>query len=44
MMLICIKQRLTDILISIHEKVNQPQGWVLKKRGLYRKACIIMIN
>ena len=31
MMLICIKQHLSTIWSSIHEKVKQPWGWVEKK-------------
>ena len=31
MMLICIKQHLSNIGSSIHENVKQPWGWVKKK-------------
>ena len=37
MLLICIKQHLTNIWSSIHEKVKQHSGWVEKKRYLYEK-------
>ena len=32
MMLVCIKQHLSNIWSSIHEKVKQHWGWVEKKR------------
>ena len=38
-MLICIRQHLSNIWSSIHEKVKQHRGWVEKKRCLYKKAC-----
>ena len=34
MILICIKQHLSNIWSSIHEKVKQHWGWVEKKRYL----------
>ena len=34
MMVICIKQHLSNILGSIHEKVKQHWGWVEEKRFL----------
>ena len=37
MMLICIKQHLSNILSSIHEKVKQHWGWVEKKALLIKK-------
>ena len=40
MMLVCIKQHLSNIWSSIHEKDKQHQGWVdLKKSVAYKKAC-----
>ena len=33
-MLVCIKQHLSNIWSSIHGKVKQHQGWVEKKRCL----------
>ena len=35
MMLLCIKQHLSNIWSSIHEKVKQHWGWVENKRLLY---------
>ena len=32
MMLICIKQHLSNIWSSIYEKVKQDSGWVQKKK------------
>ena len=40
MMLICIKQHLSNIWNSIHEKVKQNWGWVEKKKALYKKVRI----
>ena len=37
-MFICIKQHLSNIWSSIHEKVMQHLGWVEKKRCLYKKS------
>ena len=37
MMLIWIKQHLSNIWNSIHEKVNQRWGW------LQKKACILLV-
>ena len=37
-MLICIKQHLSNIWSSIHEKVKQHWGWV-EKSVTYKKAC-----
>ena len=34
------KQHLGNIWGSIYQKVKQHWGWVEKKRGLYKKACI----
>ena len=34
MMVVCIKQHLSNIWISIHEKVKQHWGWTEKKRRL----------
>ena len=34
MMVICIKQYLSNIWYSIHEKVKQHWGWVEKERYL----------
>ena len=39
MLVVCIKQHLSNIWSSIHEKVNQNWGWVEKKCCL-EKACI----
>ena len=39
MMLIRIKQHLSNIWSSIHEKVKQHWGWV-EKSVAYKKACI----
>ena len=39
-MLTCIKQHLSNIWSSIHEKVKQHWGWVEKKAMLIKKACI----
>ena len=33
-MLLCIKQNLSNIWTSVHEKVKQRWGWVEKKRCL----------
>ena len=40
MILICIKQHLSKIWSSIHEKVKQHWGWVEKKRCLSKKVYI----
>ena len=41
MMVICIKQYLSNIWSRIHGKVKQHWGWVKRKRVAYRtKACI----
>ena len=37
MLLICIKQHLSNIWSSIHEKFKQHWGWVEKKRCLQKK-------
>ena len=37
MVVICIKQHLSNIWSSIHEKVRQHCGWVEKKRSLKKK-------
>ena len=39
MMVICIKQHLTNIWSSIHEKVKQHWGWVEAEMLLIKKAC-----
>ena len=48
MMVICIKQHLSNTWSSIHEKVKQHWGWVEKKRCLWKekakKRCSIWIN
>ena len=36
-MVICIKQHLSNILSSVHEKVKQHLGWVEKKALLIKK-------
>ena len=36
MMLTCTKQSLSNIWMSIHEKVNQHWGWVEKKCYLHQ--------
>ena len=38
LMVICIKQHLSNILSSIHEKVKQQWGWVEKKALLITKS------
>ena len=38
MMVICVKQHLSNIWSSFHKKVKQHWDWVEKKR--YEKACI----
>ena len=37
----CIKQHLSNIWSSIHEKVKQHWGWVEKKRCLYKKSVFL---
>ena len=37
MMLICIKQHLSNIWSSVYDNVKQHRGWVEKKRCLYKK-------
>ena len=37
--IICIKQHLSNIWSSIHEKVKQRWSWVEKKRCLLKQAC-----
>ena len=48
MKLLCIKQHISNIWSSIHEKVKQHWGWVGKKLCLYYKRsaylCIFMFN
>ena len=39
MILICIKQHLSKLWSSIHEKIKQCWGWVEKKLCLLKKAC-----
>ena len=39
-MLLCIKQHLSNIWSSIHEKVKQNWGWITKKALLIKK-CVI---
>ena len=39
-MSICVKQHLSNIWKSIHEKVKQRSGWAEKKAPLIKKACI----
>ena len=39
MMLICIKQRVSNIWSSVHEKVMQHWDWFKKKSVAYKKAC-----
>ena len=39
MMLIYIKQHLSTIWSSIHDKVKQHWGWTEKKRLLIKKVC-----
>ena len=41
---VCIKQHLSSIWSSIHEKVKQHRGWVEKKRCLLKKACISLVS
>ena len=40
MIVICIKQHLSNIWSSIHEKVKQHWGWFQKRR--YKKVCILL--
>ena len=42
MMLMCIKQHLSNIWGSFQEKVKQHWGWVQKKALLPKKACILL--
>ena len=42
MILICIKQHLSNIWSSIHEKVKQHWGWIEKKRFLQKKLVILI--
>ena len=42
-MIICIKQHLSNIWRSIHEKVKQRWGWLEKKALVYKKACILFV-
>ena len=37
MMLLCVKQNLSNIWSSIHEKVKQHRGWV-EKSVAYKKS------
>ena len=39
-MLICIKQHLSNIWSSIHEKVKQHRDWFEKRVDYIKKACI----
>ena len=41
MMLICIKQHLSNIYGSIHVKVKQHWGWVEKKCSLLKKVYFV---
>ena len=43
MTVICIKQHLSNILSSIHEKVKQNWGWV-EKRIAYKKSVYTAIK
>ena len=43
MILKCIKQRLSNIWSSVHEKVKQHWGWVAKKPCLL-KTCILLLT
>ena len=43
MMVIVIKQHLSNIWNSIHEKGKQHWGWVKKKHCFYKKACIVAL-
>ena len=36
---ICIKQHISNMWSSVHEKIKQQWGWVEKKRCLLKKAC-----
>ena len=40
MLLICIKQHISNIWSSVHEKVKQHWYWGESKRYLYKEACI----
>ena len=39
MMLVCIKEHLSNIWSSVHEKVKQHWGWVEKRRCLQKKKA-----
>ena len=41
-MVICVKQHLSSIWRSIHEKVKQQWDWLEKSVG-YKKACISVL-
>ena len=41
MMLICVKQRLSNIWNSIYDKVKQQWGWAEKKALLLKKNSVV---
>ena len=41
-MLVCIKQHLSNIWSSIHEKVKQHWGWIKKKCVAYQKNLVVV--
>ena len=43
MMVICIKQHLSNIWSLIHEQVKQDWGW-LKKSAAYKKSVYIQLS
>ena len=42
-MIICIKQQLSNLRSSLHEKVKQYRGWV-EKRVAYKKKRVIKVD
>ena len=44
MMVICIKQHLSNIWSLIHEKVKQNWGWIEKKRCLLKKRVFVQFE
>ena len=41
---VCNKQHLNNIWGSIHEKVKQHWGWAEKKRCLWKKHVLYLLN
>ena len=44
MMVICIKQHLSNIWSSIHEKTKQRWGWVVKTRCLFQQYYSLFLG